>query len=42
VAGYADDVYVQTPEGVRVGSGEKPDDVDLADAPGVDDEAEAD
>ena len=37
VAGFSDDVYVETPDGTRVGGGEEPDDVDLADAPGVGD-----
>jgi hypothetical protein len=35
--GFADDVYVEGPDGeVRVGGGEEPDDVDVAVAPGVD------
>jgi hypothetical protein len=41
VAGYADDVYVETPEGTRVGGdGEEPEDLDLSEAPGVGEEAE--
>src|SRR6056297_874368 len=37
--GFADDVYVQGPDGeVRVGGQEEPDEVDLTDAPGVSDE----
>ncbi|WP_137284929.1 DUF6149 family protein [Halorussus salinisoli] len=41
--GFADDVYVQGPDGeVRVGGQEEPDEVDVTDAPGVsDDDAEA-
>jgi PAS domain-containing protein len=38
VAGFADDVYVQTPTGVNVGGGEEPEDVTAADAPGMDDQ----
>ena len=39
--GFADDVYVQGPDGeLRVGGGEEPEDVDLSDAPGVADEVE--
>jgi len=37
--GFADDVYVEGPDGeVRVGGRDEPDDVDLSQAPGVDDE----
>ena len=41
--GFADDVYVEGPDGeVRVGGQEEPDDVDVSDAPGVsEDEADA-
>jgi len=36
--GFADDVYVEGPDGeLRVGGGEEPDDLDVADAPGVED-----
>lgn len=35
--GFADDVYVEAPDGeVRVGGGPEPDDVDATDAPGID------
>jgi len=38
--GFADDVYVEGPDGeVRVGGGEEPEDVDPTDAPGVDAES---
>ena len=38
--GFADDVYVEDEEGnIHVGGQEEPDDVDLSDAPGLDDEA---
>ncbi|WP_134671316.1 DUF6149 family protein [Halorussus marinus] len=37
--GFADDVYVEGPDGeVRVGGGEEPEDVDVSQAPGVGDE----
>jgi hypothetical protein len=41
--GFADDVYVEGPDGeVRVGGREEPEEVDVSDAPGVsDDEADA-
>ena len=40
--GFADDVYVQGPDGeVRVGGQDEPADVDVTDAPGVDEDAEA-
>jgi hypothetical protein len=44
IAGFADDVYVETPEGEFVGHGtEEPEDVDISQAPGAtDDEAKAD
>ena len=46
IAGFADDVYVDTPEGQFVGHGtDEPADVDLSQAPGMDDvdeEAKAD
>ena len=41
--GFADDVYVEGPDGeLRVGGSEEPAGVSPADAPGVDDEADAD
>jgi hypothetical protein len=41
VAGYADDVYVETPGGIHAGEGgEEPADVDLSEAPGVDGDEE--
>jgi hypothetical protein len=43
IEGFADDVYVETPEGLLKGSGtDEPDDVDPSEAPGADDEARAD
>jgi hypothetical protein len=39
VAGFSDDVYVETPGGTAVGGDEEPEDVDLSDAPGVSDDA---
>jgi len=43
IAGFADDVYVETDDGETVvGGTEEPDDVDPTDAPGVDDERTAD
>ena len=37
--GFADDVYVETADGeMVVGGGEEPDEVDIADAPGVDED----
>jgi hypothetical protein len=43
VAGFADDVYVETPEGQTVAGGtEEPEDIDPTQAPGVDDEVQAD
>ncbi|USZ67550.1 DUF6149 family protein [Halorussus salilacus] len=40
--GFADDVYVEGPDGeVRVGGWEEPDEVDVSRAPGVDEDAEA-
>ncbi|WP_115864605.1 DUF6149 family protein [Halorussus litoreus] len=37
--GFADDVYVEGPDGeVRVGGGDEPEEVDVSRAPGVDDE----
>ncbi|WP_435197198.1 DUF6149 family protein [Natronomonas sp. EA1] len=39
VAGFADDVYVETPEGMQKGGdAEEPGDVDVSAAPGLDDE----
>jgi len=39
IAGFADDVYVQTPEGeFKGGDTEEPEDVDVSQAPGADDE----
>jgi hypothetical protein len=41
--GFADDVYVETPDGdVVVGGQQEPEDVDPTDAPGVDDDVRAD
>jgi hypothetical protein len=43
LAGFADDVYVETPEGLLEGHGsDEPADVDVSQAPGADDEAKAD
>ena len=43
IAGFADDVYVETPEGEYKGHGtEEPEDVDVSQAPGADEEAKAD
>ena len=44
IAGFADDVYVETPEGETVvgGDTEAPEEIDPRDAPGVDDDVEAD
>jgi hypothetical protein len=40
--GFADDVYVQGPDGeIQVGGQDEPADVDVTDAPGVDEDAEA-
>ena len=43
IAGFADDVYVETPDGETVvgGDTEAPDGIDPRDAPGVDDDMEA-
>ena len=38
VAGFSDDVYVETPGGLSVGGDEEPEDVNLTDAPGVSDD----
>jgi hypothetical protein len=41
--GFADDVYVETGDGeLVVGGGEEPEEVDVAEAPGVPDDADAD
>ena len=43
IAGFADDVYVETEEGeTLVGGTEEPDEVDPTDAPGLDEDIEAD
>jgi len=43
IAGFADDVYVETDEGETVvGGTDEPADVDPSDAPGIDEEADAD
>ncbi len=43
IAGFADDVYVETADGETVGGGtEEPEDVDPTDAPGVDEDVQAD
>ena len=42
IAGFADDAYVETPDGVVVGGTDEPDDVSITDAPGVSGAAESD
>jgi hypothetical protein len=42
IAGFADDVYVEREGEVQRGPADEPEDVDVAEAPGVDDDLEAD
>ena len=42
IEGFADDVYVETGDGIVAGGTDESEDVDPTDAPGVDDELEAD
>ena len=42
IEGFADDVYVETDDGIVAGGTDEPEDIDPTDAPGVDDELEAD
>jgi hypothetical protein len=42
IAGFADDVYIEREGEVQRGPADEPEDVDVAEAPGVDDDLEAD